>query len=169
MVVAVWSSPYEVLGGTLGTSELTLPEEKGVYLWVLPSASTRRVQYIGYSENVRQRQYTHIVRALGGGDWVPEFPVTDAVKWRYYPQEKMKSWTLAYRRLQHHITDFPHSVEATLQYLKVSSYLCGLLRMLGMPNTSCNNASFSSLRPAIPQVLCVKICRCAGHAGGSQR
>jgi hypothetical protein len=56
MAVANWLGPYEVLTGTLDDGDSHIPEGMGVYLWVLPYLGQRLVQYVGYSENVRQRQ-----------------------------------------------------------------------------------------------------------------
>ena len=72
-MVVEWVGPFALLPATLESDGL--PEAEGVYLWVLPHRGRRLVHYIGYASNIRQRQYSHIVRTLGGGDWAPRFPI----------------------------------------------------------------------------------------------
>ena len=80
-MIIEWSGPFALLPATLESNGL--PEAEGVYLWVLPYDGQRLVHYVGYASNIRQRQYSHIVRTLGGGDWAPRFPIGERIENRY--------------------------------------------------------------------------------------
>jgi hypothetical protein len=111
-----WKGPFGLLPGTLEPNGL--PEAEGVYLWVLPHEGRRLVHYIGYAGNIRRRQYDHIVRALGGGDWVPTYPVREKIENRYKPPAQSGSWNVSFDRLRQYVEALPRSVEEILAYLK---------------------------------------------------
>jgi hypothetical protein len=115
-LVVVWSGPYQLLPGTLDKGGL--PDEEGTYLWVLKHGSRRLVHYIGYAESVRFRQFQHIVRSLGGGDWVPRLPVSDRIQNRYSPPEERGAANNCYSRLSQYVEALPGAAVEILEYLK---------------------------------------------------
>ncbi len=115
-VMLEWDGPQLLLEGILESGKL--PEEQGVYLWVLPHDGRKLIHYIGYAENIRQRQYDHVVRALGGGDWVMRFPVGSKAESRYAVGPQRGSWNQAYWRLKQFIDGLPSIVEEIHAYLK---------------------------------------------------
>ncbi len=115
-MIVDWSGPFALLPGTFEPGGL--PEGEGVYLWVLMHSGRRLVHYIGYASNIRQRQYNHIVRALGGGDWVPRFPIGDRVENRYSPSPHAGARNTEYFRLKQYVEALPRSAEEILAYLR---------------------------------------------------
>jgi hypothetical protein len=126
-----WTGPFDLLPAVLETDGL--PEAEGVYLWVLKHHGRRLVHYIGYARNIRQRQYDHIVRALGGGDWVPRFPIGERIENRYAASPTLGSWNTSYFRLKQYVEALPGSAEEILAYLKsveIFTHLTGQARDL---------------------------------------
>jgi hypothetical protein len=115
-MIVEWLGPFPLLPGTLEPNGL--PEAEGVYLWVLNHQGRRLIHYIGYASNIRQRQYNHMVRALGGGDWVPKTPIGDRIEDRYSPAPQRGSWNTSYARLRQYVDALPRSAEEILAYLK---------------------------------------------------
>jgi hypothetical protein len=112
-----WSGPYPLLPATLEPNGL--PEKEGVYLWVLRHENGQRlVHYIGYASDIRCRQYQHMVRCLGGGDWVPRFPIGSRVENRYSPPPQRGARNKEYYRLKEYVEALPSSAEEVLAYLK---------------------------------------------------
>jgi hypothetical protein len=111
-----WAGPHDLLSGFLDPGGL--PEGQGVYLWVLEHKGQKLIHYVGYSDNIRQRQYDHVVRALGGGDWVMRFPIAERAENRYSYGEIKGSWNQAYARLKQYIAGVPAITEEILRYLR---------------------------------------------------
>lgn len=82
-----------------------LPEATGVYLWTLEDSGEHLIHYIGSAGNLRQRQYDHVIRTLGGGYWIPE-----RVEGGYrappesYPA-RGQSWSASFERLRAFVED----------------------------------------------------------------
>lgn len=115
-MIVDWSGPFDRLAATLEPNGV--PEREGVYLWVLPHHGARKLHYIGYAINIRQRQYAHIVRTLGGGDWAPRFPIGDRVENRYSQPTSPGARNVEYNRLKEYIEGFPRSAEEILAYFR---------------------------------------------------
>ena len=115
-MIVEWSGPFALLPATLEPN--ALPEAEGVYLWVLPHHGQRLVHYVGYASNIRYRQYTHIVRTLGGGDWAPRFPIGERVENRYARASSRGARNVEYDRLKQYVAGLPGSAEEILEYFR---------------------------------------------------
>lgn len=107
-MIVEWSGPFALLYATFESNGL--PEAEGVYLWVLPHHGQRLVHYVGYASNIRHRQYTHIARTLGGGDWAPRFPIGEWVENRYARPSSRGARNVEYDRLKQYVDGLPGSV-----------------------------------------------------------